>query len=94
MEYLKSTPTEEDTHTYIHTSTHAQTHMHTLVLEPVISQPCLGHLDPINGVSQLVAIKLVAPLAAETPSLSLQSHSPLSAVGVVVLIKGVGYGLE
>ena len=49
----------------IHKDTLKQAHT-TLVL--VIPLPRLGYMDPINGVSQQVATRPVAPLAVETPA--------------------------
>ena len=56
----------------------------TLVLVLVIPQTRLSYVDPINGVNQQVAIRPVAPLAADTPALLPQLHGSLSAVEVLM----------
>ena len=54
---------------------------HTIL---VLVLPRLGYMDPINGVSQQVATRPVAPLTVETPALSPQSHGSLSAVAALI----------
>ena len=59
--------------TYVCTRTHT-----------CITTARIGHVAPIQGVSQQKATRPVAPLAAGTPTSSSQLHGPLSAVGVLI----------
>ena len=66
-------------HTCTHACMHACTHTHTC---SCITTARIGYVVPIQGVSQQKATRLVALLAAGTPTSSSQLHGPLSAVGV------------
>ena len=77
----------------------------SLVFVLVIPQSRRSYLDSVSDyvnpmLSQQVATRPVAPLAAETLALSSQSHGFLNAVEVLIyrlaspMRRGRGYGLE